>query len=400
MKHTGMAADTACEQFRGPVSAVFVSRYLYPFTGGLEKRVGTIAAGLAARGVRVAVLTGRLSPEFPFEHIQGGVTIYRFACPRVKVIGACVFIAQIVLYLIRQRSRYQAVHAFQVGHSAAAAVLTGRLLGKPVFLHLSGGGSGGDVGRHVKTPWGWMFLCLCRLASRIIVLNARMQRELKVIAYPAARTVCIPNGVDSDCFRPHAERLRLRRELGLPEGPVVLYTGRISPEKGVEVLVRAFAQLRSPASPALCILGDGPARQRIERLVRGLGLQGAITLLPARADILPWYQAADVFVMPSFHEGMSNSILEAMACALPVVATAVSGTAELVRHGESGLLVPPGDPASLAAALDDLLGDPGRARDMGIRGRGIVRTQYSGTAMIERYYALYGRQDLHRHGGR
>jgi glycosyltransferase involved in cell wall biosynthesis len=96
--------------------------------------------------------------------------------------------------------------------------------------------------------------------------------------------------------------------------------------------------------------------------------------------------------MPSFHEGMSNSVLEAMACALPVVATAVSGNSDLVCHRQSGLLVPPRNPAALAAAIDELLDNPNNARDMGRLGRHTVETHYRAEEMINRCLALYARR--------
>jgi glycosyltransferase involved in cell wall biosynthesis len=98
--------------------------------------------------------------------------------------------------------------------------------------------------------------------------------------------------------------------------------------------------------------------------------------------------------MPSFHEGMSNSVLEAMACALPVVATAVSGNSDLVSHGRSGLLVPPDDPAALAAAIDGLLHDPVRARELGAYGRTIAETRYRFDTMVDRCCELYRRADI------
>ena len=289
-----------------------------------------------------------------------------------------------------RRSQYQALHAFQVGHCSAAAVLIGRLLRKPVFLSLSGGGSGGDVGRHVKTPWGLAFLALCRFASTIVVLNAHMQREVKLLMYPASRTACIPNGVDTTYYQPHPDRSQLRQDMAIPEKPIILYTGRLSAEKGVAALVRAFTLLRSP-SPALYIVGSGPEQQRLERMIQKLCLDNTVVLLPACNDIRPYYQCADIFVMPSFHEGISNSVLEAMACALPVIATDVIGNTDLVHHRHNGLLVPPGDAPALAAALDELLNSPDTARDMGCQGRSIAQTKYRFDAMVECYCALYAR---------
>lgn len=388
-----MAVAATCTQTNSSLGVIFVSRYFYPFVGGMEKRVAGVASALAARGIRVVIITSRLSPEFPPEQTLDGVTIHRLGSPRVKVFGACVFIARLARFLFQKRSHYQAVHAFQVGHTSAAAVLMSRLLKKPVFLHLTGAGSGGDMGRHVKTPWGLVFLALCRFASTIVVLNAQMQRELQILAYPSARTVYIPNGVDVAFYQPHQDRSRLRHTMGLPQQPIILYTGRLSAEKGLKNLVCSQALLRSPSTPVLYIVGSGPELPRLERLIQRKGLEDRVTILPARTDIRPYYQCADIFVMPSFHEGMSNSVLEAMACALPVVATAVSGNTDLVRHRHNGLLVPPNDPAALAAALDELLENLDTAREMGNRSRHIVQTHYSGDEMINRYLALYARQD-------
>lgn len=385
-----MAVDAAGRQTHSPTTVIFVSRYFYPFVGGLEKRVHNLARALSARGIRVEILTSRLSPELPSDQMLDNVSIHRIASPRIKVVGACVFIAQLARFLFQRRSQYQILHAFQVGHSSAAAVLLGRLIRKPVFLSLSGGGSGGDVGRHVKTPWGLAFLALCRLASTIIVLNAQMQREVKLLMYPSARTACIPNGVDTTYYQPHPDRSQLRKDMAIPEKPIILYTGRLSAEKGIAALVRAFTLLRSP-SPVLYILGSGPEQQRIERMIQELCPDNTVVLLPACKDIRPYYQCADIFVMPSFHEGISNSVLEAMACALPVIATGVAGNTDLVHHRHNGLLVPPGDAPALAAALDELLNSPDTARDMGCQGQIIAQTRYCFDDMVERYCVLYAR---------
>ncbi len=387
-----MTLEAAGAQPDSPPRVILVSRYFHPFVGGLEKRVGFLARELAARGIHVEIVTSGLYPKFPQQQTQDGVIIHRLPTPRIKVFGACIFIARLVRFLYQRRSRYQFLHAFLVGHSSGAAVLTGRLLGKRVFFHLSGSGSGGDVGRHIKTPWGWVFLALCRLASGMIVLNKQMQRELRILAYPSSRTVCIPNGVDTRFYQPHEDRAGLRQSLGMRRRPIILYTGRLSAEKGVEILVRAHALLQSPSAPALYIVGSGPGQQRLEHLIRKLHIENRTTIVPACSDIRSYYQCADIFVMPSFHEGISNSILEAMACALPVVATAVSGNTDLVRHRHNGLLVPPKNPATLAAAIDELLNAPDTARTMGVSGRHIAETHYCADEMINRCVALYARQ--------
>jgi len=375
---------------RAPLPVVFIARYYYPCIGGIEKQVPSQAAALRDSGIRVAVVTGGFSPGFPRVERTRGFPVYRLPSPRIKMIGALVFLMHLAGFLYRRRSRYGALHVFQVGYSSALACVMGRLFGIPVFLHLAGSGRSGDMYRHLKTPWGWLFLAMCRLASHIVVLNTEMLQELKLLAYPRRRTTFIPNGVDAAHYRPAHDRAAVRKALGLPGHlRVVLYTGRLSAEKGVAVLLRAFARACPGADTRLCIVGSGREHARLRMLAKKLSIEHRVCFVPACSDVRPYYQCADVFVMPSFNEGMSNSILEAMACALPVIATGVSGTNSMVRDGHTGLLVPPRDPEALAGALQRLLNDPAERSAMATAGRCRVEDAYSESSVVRGYRQLY-----------
>lgn len=375
---------------REPLSVLFIARYYYPFIGGIEKQVPSQAAALRRSGIRVDIVTGRFFPDAPRVERTRGFPVYRLPSPRIKIIGALVFLAHLAGFLYRRRARYRALHVFQVGYASALAALLGRFFGTPVFLHLAGSGSGGDIYRHLKTPWGWLFLALCRLASNIVVLNTEMLQELKMIFYSRRRAVRIVNAVDTEHYRPTGDRAAVGHVLAIPDHQcVVLYTGRLAAEKGVAVLVRAFA-LACPGTDArLCIVGRGREHTRLLRLAKNLAIDDRVQFIPACSDVLPYYQRADVFVMPSLHEGMSNSILEAMACALPVIATAVSGTTDLVHDRHTGLLVPPRDPKALAAALMQLLHSASERSAMGHAGRCMVEDAYTDTSVVRGYLQLY-----------
>src|SRR5262249_35832249 len=143
--------------------------------------------------------------------------------------------------------------------------------------------------------------------------------------------------------------------------------------KGVEEFIRAIARLRETRPDAHgVIVGEVSLDDSLQSLVTSLKLTEHLTLLGWRSDMPDVLSAFDVFVLSSHDEGMSNAILEAMAMELPVVATDVGGTGEVVRHGQSGLLVPAKDPEPLAAAIGEVLADPARAREMGRAGRQIV----------------------------
>jgi glycosyltransferase involved in cell wall biosynthesis len=208
----------------------------------------------------------------------------------------------------------------------------------------------------------------------------------------AERVVTIPNGVDLALFDPSRHpRESARRRLGLPEDERVLgVIGHLSPVKGHADLFAAMALL-APRQPKvrLLVVGDGQLRGRLEQQARALGLDGRVTFTGVRDDVAEVLAALDVFVLPSHTEGMSNALLEAMAMARPLVATAVGGNLDVVRDGSDGVLVPPRDPAALAGALERLLDAPEEARLLGCAARRRAQAEFGLERMVDRYQALY-----------
>lgn len=209
------------------------------------------------------------------------------------------------------------------------------------------------------------------------------------------RMTWIPNGVDADRFRPPSDSSRstARRSLGLGESELVLgCVASLTPVKRHVDLVEALAILhaRMP-SVRLLLIGDGPLRAEIGSRIDALGLSDVVQLLGDRSDIETLLPALDIALLASSTEGMSNAILEAMACALPVVATAVGGNLQLVEHRSSGLLVPASDPPALAAAMLELAESPDLCRRMGEAARARIEREFSLDAMALSYDRLYRR---------
>jgi glycosyltransferase involved in cell wall biosynthesis len=196
------------------------------------------------------------------------------------------------------------------------------------------------------------------------------------------------NGIDVDeMSAARQERQDARRELGLgPDDRAVISVGRLSREKDYATLLRALAAL---PGPRLFLVGHGPARGELEALAAELGLGQRVAFLGERNDVPRLLAACDLFALSSLTEGISMALLEAMAGGLPVAATAVGGTPELVIPGETGLLAPPGDPAALAQAMGALLGDVERAKALGAAGATRVAERFSLEAMAKAYAELY-----------
>jgi len=230
-----------------------------------------------------------------------------------------------------------------------------------------------------------------RLADRVTV-NAEAVRDFVHAneRCPREKMVVIPSGVDTDRFRPLAGS-SYKARLGLVESRrIVGVVTRMRVRKGVEEFIRAIGKLRETHPDVHgVIVGEVSLDDRLQQLVHGLGLEDHLSLLGRRSDMPEVLAAFDVFVLSSHDEGMSNAILEAMAMEKPVVATDVGGTGEVVRHGNSGLLVPPKDPDALATAIGEIVSEPSRAVEMGRLGRRLVEDGFSAHAMVRQMERLY-----------
>ncbi|MDI9240374.1 glycosyltransferase [Lysobacter sp. LF1] len=209
------------------------------------------------------------------------------------------------------------------------------------------------------------------------------------------RMTWIPNGVDTRRYAPAPLQRRLdsRRELGLDDDAIVFgCVARLQPVKRHVDLIDAFAQVhRTLPQARLVLVGDGPLLPQLRERIASHGVQDAVSLLASRDDVDALLPALDVLVLPSSSEGMSNAILEAMACGLPVVATAVGGNLHLVQHETTGLLVPPLDPISLAASLQWLAQSAHARRRMGMAARARIEREFSLDNMVQAFDQLYRR---------
>ena len=201
----------------------------------------------------------------------------------------------------------------------------------------------------------------------------------------------LPNGVRTDRYRPPLARAAARAVLDLPQDrPVILCVGNLKHVKGQDVLLAAARRLApSDARPLLCLVGGDYQDGRLQATAAHTADGSEVRFVGPVRDPLPWYQAADLFVLPSRSEGLSNALLEAMACELPIIATRVGGNPEAIHQGATGLLVPPEDAAALAGAMDLLLRDATYRIDLARAARRRAVERFSAEACAARYAAAY-----------
>lgn len=215
-----------------------------------------------------------------------------------------------------------------------------------------------------------------------------LKHETQRIFKPDHHIHVIPNFVDVETFRPRDVEAR-RKELASPDEKVVLHISNFRPVKNLSAVVKTFVRVRQQIGARLLLVGDGPERLRVERMVEKLGIAPCVSFLGSQAyieDILP---LADAFLLPSFHESFGLVILEAMAAGVPVVATNVGGPPEVVVEGESGFLRAPEDIDGMVEALMRVFGDNDMARAMGESGIRRAKEKFHVDRIVPEYERVY-----------
>ena len=255
----------------------------------------------------------------------------------------------------------------------------GRILGRGARTPLVVGNVRGLSHQDQHERWLWPL-------TDHIICNAHKLKDIlnKSCKIPSSRITVIPNGVDTDFFRPGSPAPGRR--------PVILCVARLAPVKDHATLIRAFQMLlRDHPDAELWLVGDGPLEPTIRESVQQTLPAGRVRLLPGRPDVRPLLEQAQLLVLSSRQEAFPNVILEAMSMGLPVAATKVGGIPEMVSHGETGWLAPPGNPAALAAAMSQLLGDPETRLTFGRAARQRVERHFSLAAMVRGHEEVFAK---------
>ncbi len=240
---------------------------------------------------------------------------------------------------------------------------------------------------------------LHRLAACYVGNSRSVTDHLHAQAHMArSRIRCIPGGVDVEAIQNAAPARR--GDLNIPDGvSIIMWVGRMDPVKGLDELIEAFGfVVQSPSMASgrpttrverLVLVGDGPYAGRVQSLIRDHGLSDMVMTLGRRHDVFSLLKSADVFVLPSYTEGLPNALLEAMAAGVPVVTTDVPGCRDLVHHRETGLIVPPRDARALARAIESTLRQKSQARHMAQNARRRVLDEFTFDRCVDRYLAVY-----------
>jgi glycosyltransferase involved in cell wall biosynthesis len=367
----------------------------YPSIGGAQTHTLRLSQKLRARDVDAYVITRYHKGLQRYEVIDGVPTFRVGSGIANKPVAALTFTLDALRVIFAQRQRTQILHAHQLVSPTTIGLAARVISGKPLVLNPHRSGPLGDVSILTrKRPYSGPFrvAAVRKLADAHVCISTAVEQELAGIGVPPERLWAIANGVDVDHFAPvdPARKAALRQQLGLPaDVPLVLYAGRLVKEKGLDVLLQAW-HLLSPQLPSaqLVIIGEGDQAAALRQLTAELDLTSRVNFLPGCADVAPFLQAADAYVLPSFAEGLPVALLEGMASALPCVATATSGSAQLISDQVNGRLTPIGEAAPLADALIAALRDPA-ATTWAHNARQTIMDRFALDRVADRYIEMY-----------
>jgi glycosyltransferase involved in cell wall biosynthesis/ribosomal protein S18 acetylase RimI-like enzyme len=358
--------------------------------GGIAKIILGLGAVARAAGWQVDVLTTDPAVQDAVERGSLGVVNLDVIRRRIRPFWDLAGLLRLRSFLLRER--YGIVHT-HTSKGGFVGRLAAWLAGVPVVVHTMHG-----FAIHEQSPaWARLiYSALERMASRwchriVSVSEFHRQWALELSICSQAQIQAIPNGITPPWQDQHLDPAGVRRELGVRDDELMVLTAaRLAADKGIQYLVEAAALLpRNGASYRLMVAGDGPARDRLEELCRERGVSDRVRFLGFRHDVGALLAACDLVVLPSLREGLSISLLEAMAAGKPIIASSIGSHREVAAQAEMAVLVPPADPAALAQAIQRFEQDPGFMMPLAARAVSLFEACYTEDRMLDSYRQLY-----------
>lgn len=341
--------------------------------GGQEIRILTEALGMQRRGHRVTIVCPPEAPIYPAAR-KIGIAAVGLPMARKNLAGL-----RALRTWLDQHRAIDVINTHSSTDSWLVALARSTLHGRVPVVRT----------RHVSTRIGnnWPTRWLYQKATRYVVTTGEaLKRQLvNENRFDPARITSVPTGIDLERFHPRAPRAA-RRTLGLdPERSYLGIVATLRNWKGHSYLLRAFAVLAS-RYPAwdLLVVGNGPQQRNLERLIGELGIGERVRMIGNREEVEAWFNAFDIFVLPSYgEEGVSQSVMQAMASGLPVISTTVGAIGEAVAHEQTGILIAPRDTEQLESALARLMDDPVLRRRFGDAGRKRAQERFGTERMLD-----------------
>lgn len=388
-----------------------ITETYFPVIGGGETQSRALAQDLVSNGYQVTLVTRRSRREFkPYEELDGA-KVYRLWPVGNGQMKKWLMLLSSFWFYVRHRREYDVILVSGYRVLGVSAVLASLLLGKKCILKADNNGEmSGDyftLGlKSLRLSWAkplanailvlrnWLF----RRADVFVALSSEIVSELTSYGVKRDEIVVIPNSYDSVRFIPGDEprRTALRSQFGFPlDQKIVIFTGRLLRAKGLPLLLRVWKALR-PKYPlvSLVIVGSGgdlmySCEAEIKEYVRANDLGPSVFFTGGVRNVEQYLHCADIFVFPTEDEAFGISLIEAMACGLPPIATKIGGIKDIIQPDKTGILIPAADFDALFNAIQRLLADPQFAKQIGEQAALSVRQRYTREIVADQYMNLF-----------
>lgn len=373
------------------IGVCMIIAYFPPVVGGTEIQTLRLAKALITRNATPFVITRRLRGIRRFEQVDG-VPVYRLFTLGSGTVASLSFMFSSFLFLIKNRRKYQIIHAHLPSSPAITATVAGRVLRKKIMVKFACSGKTGNIQTSDRTFLGRAKLkFLMKYADIFVCPSEEVERELINYGFDKERVVEIPNGVDTTLFHSvdDLQKGNLRRRFNFPSLPIIIYSGRLESRKRLEVLLKAWQRVTKVKESYLLIVGDGSQKDDLINLAKELKIIESVKFTGQIDSVNEYLQVGDGFVFPSSAEGLSNALLEAMATELAIVATKIGGTEEAIENERNGILVEPDNVDQLTNGIITLLSQPEVAHKFGREARRTIEENYSIGIVAQKHLKVY-----------
>lgn len=365
------------------VSICMIIEGHYPSIGGAEMQARSVIKKLAEKGYVINVVSLGIDKTQPTNDYIDGIPVHRIKYPHVKIIAPLVMLTKSAIAILKYR-KADVIHIHITGYIAFLVGLLTWFIKSKTFTKVSGAYEfdGGllDLKNRMKLLKRF-YNYFIKKVDYVQCISEETNRNMLQLGYKADQLLNIPNGVDVEKFHPKSKLSR--------ETLNVVYIGRLRQYKGIEYLLEAWSIVSQSISGKLILVGGGEYGQQLKKICRDKNIVECVEFVGYVDNVLPYYELADIYVQPSLNEGLPNSVLEAMSCGLPIVATKVSGNEDIVTHEVNGYLVEPRDSAGLSEAIKELMCEHEKRIRFGKKSREFILNNYSIDYIVNRLMEEY-----------
>ena len=362
---------------------LMVLSYFYPFRAGAENQALLLSENLRHKGFDVSVLTRSFNNLLAFETIRTVPVCRAIKTVNARTLFGLLYFISCIFFMISKRKQYDILHCHIVqGFHSIAAVIVGRLFKKKVVIKIANTGVASDFIDVRRVLAGGYILRFLRKTDKLVATSMQSAIEARREGFLDGQIAIIPNGVDTRRFKPS--------DILAPSRSRIVCVGRLVKVKGIDILIDAFSQLkREGTCRHLDIVGAGPEHDTLLKKAVDMGCAEEVKFHGEVADVERFFDTACVFVQPSLAEGMSNVLLEAMACGLPVIATRTGAATDIIQDSVNGLLVDTGSAGGIRDAVRKIVSDEAFAQTLGNNARKTVEDTCSIDSVARKYMELY-----------